>query len=1102
MKHTTFRPILAVMLAVSLALSGAAPVFADEPCRHVWETVSAVNPTCTQPGNVDYYRCSPCGAYALRQADVDVEAEIEARFSREDVQALIIEALQKQAYEPEQITDVESVNEWMRHPVIGIRLAEGVPPQRVELDTATMIEILYLTTDEELRAKVLASNLSDETKYIIAGDDAGQTPEPGTIPYRGAEQYRRYLSGMFLSRAGFTVFNDYAKYAEAASLELAEIHESASKKVLSDEEIGALILPATGHVFAQSSYTAPLCEKDGIRIYTCMDCTESYSETIPMLGHDIAFYEDGAVKAPGAGPFYLMAHGRCGRCGTYFDLAGAKVSAADIGRICTHEPGDPAEENRMEATCTEEGHYDVVVRCLWCGERLSTDTKTLAALGHDWKEMNRQEATATEPGSIEYACGRCGEKRWETIPVHETHEAGDPVIEDMVEPTCTEGGGYWTAVYCAVGGETISLTYTRLAPLGHDYVITDEVPVTCTADGYTVYACSRCGDSYQVDYEPLGHDWQVTASQSVTATEDGYIVHTCSRCGTVYTEWFYKHADHTPRPAVNEYIVRPTCTESGSYYEVTYCRAGGEELSRELKFADPLGHEFRTSWHKDPTCTTEGLDLVRCKRCGLTEYVTIDPAGHTWDEPVYELSEDFSRVTALRTCAACGETEIETVPASIRVTVPNTCTEGGEGVYSCEGFTNADFAAQADVPFILPAAHSPEKTDAMAPACTEDGNIAYWTCSACGTFLGVQGLYVLDDTDYEVLKAFRLEDVLSRLERLHVTVRTAEGLSSWLADPVITFLGMEEPLSEERAKDLLYTAGSEAVAAAASRSELPDAYKKAYTALSADAYRRYLAGEALIDLGVEWLEDHEAFRTFASTCALLESFPLEEIDEDSWILDAVGHVWGDWELSLEATCTAGREEKRVCGACGEAETRSAGDPLGHDYTAEWTWAEDYASASALLTCRRDETHVETVAAEIRIERTEPGRTEDGQIVYTAVAVAGDQTFTDEKTVVLPASHRRKGTMGNDAMAAVWTVSVDQGGERIASVEITGIGISEDWPILAASFSEDGRFLGLSVFDGGGSAALASGAEEMKLFWVDPDSAPACEPDGAGVDYGD
>ena len=47
-------------------------------------------------------------------------------------------------------------------------------------------------------------------------------------------------------------------------------------------------------------------------------------------------------------------------------------------------------------------------------------------------------------------------------------------------------------------------------------------------------------------------------------------------------------------------------------------------------------------------------------------------------------------------------------------------------------------------------------------------------------------------------------------------------------------------------------------------------------------------------------------------------------------IPALGHAWGEWNVTTEATCTEPGVESRVCGNCGEIETREI-PALGHDY---------------------------------------------------------------------------------------------------------------------------------------------------------------------------
>ncbi len=50
------------------------------------------------------------------------------------------------------------------------------------------------------------------------------------------------------------------------------------------------------------------------------------------------------------------------------------------------------------------------------------------------------------------------------------------------------------------------------------------------------------------------------------------------------------------------------------------------------------------------------------------------------------------------------------------------------------------------------------------------------------------------------------------------------------------------------------------------------------------------------------------------------------------------HVWSNWTVTTPATCAKAAVESRTCtvDGCGAVQTRTVGDPLGHDYVAAVT----------------------------------------------------------------------------------------------------------------------------------------------------------------------
>ena len=104
-------------------------------------------------------------------------------------------------------------------------------------------------------------------------------------------------------------------------------------------------------------------------------------------------------------------------------------------------------------------------------------------------------------------------------------------------PTCTEIG--WNAYEtCSRCDHT---TYTELPALNHDYQAVTVAP-TCETDGYTVFTCSRCKDSYTADpTDQLGHQFGAwspngTGSQSADCLRDG-----CAHTGSTDCRKFTFH---------------------------------------------------------------------------------------------------------------------------------------------------------------------------------------------------------------------------------------------------------------------------------------------------------------------------------------------------------------------------------------------------------------------------------------------------------------------------------------------------------------------------------------------------------------------------------
>ena len=105
----------------------------------------------------------------------------------------------------------------------------------------------------------------------------------------------------------------------------------------------------------------------------------------------------------------------------------------------------------------------------------------------------------------------------------------------------------------------------------HDYNPVQVISPNCTEQGYTIYLCANCGDTYTDDFIPANsHSFKDIIVPS-TCTHKGYVTHFCTTCGYEYSDSFVDESGHS----YEEEIVDPTCTEQGyTLHTCTVCEIG------------------------------------------------------------------------------------------------------------------------------------------------------------------------------------------------------------------------------------------------------------------------------------------------------------------------------------------------------------------------------------------------------------------------------------------------------------------------------------------------------------------------------------------------
>ena len=327
---------------------------------------------------------------------------------------------------------------------------------------------------------------------------------------------------------------------------------------------------SNNHDLVQHAAKAPTCTEKGWNAYeTCSRCDYTTYAELPAQ-HDL---EQHAAQAPTCTEKGWDAYEACKNC----NYTTRKELPAQH---------DLEQHAAKAATCTEKGWnaYETCSRCNY------TTYAELPALNHDLVNHDAQAATCTEIGWNAYkTCSRCDHTTYAELPAL-NH---DLVNHDAKAPTCTEKGwdAYDTCSRCDY------TTYAELPALNHALVHHEAKAPTCTEIGWDAYkTCSRCDYTTYAELPALNHDYQAVTVEPTCET-DGYTVFTCSRCKDSYT------ADPTDKLGHQFGAWSPNGTGSQS----ADCLRQG------------CAHTGSTDCRKFTFRTAEGETLTFCPVCGQAE---------------------------------------------------------------------------------------------------------------------------------------------------------------------------------------------------------------------------------------------------------------------------------------------------------------------------------------------------------------------------------------------------------------------------------------------------------------------------------------------------
>ena len=451
--------------------------------------------------------------------------------------------------------------------------------------------------------------------------------------------------------------------------------------------------PAQSHDYRQTASTAATCTEAGSVTYTCADCGDSYTETVPALGHDYAAADD-------AGDTIYT----CTRCGEqhsellpreYVSVKTGKTTDAYTleGEQSFTHTGDAAiargELTVVQGTGTKvsysasasasvsgytDGGYNCVASKLIDGDTstyywsTSSQTSGMYARVDLGAEVRFDAVQISAPAHGDYCTNAnvqlsADGRAWTTIGTF-TSSRSTAVTKTYAVPSSVESfryiqvalttaRNYWWQLSEIAWGSYDGATFTRAAASGTVQTGTapmTEVCFTGVAVGTTYYVIGGTRFVIEVEADHV-HSYQEVSRTAPTCTEDGVTTYRCATCGDTYTETT-PATGHSYTAAVTA----PTCTEKG--YTTYTCKRCGDHYTADEVAA--LGHDYEAVVTA-PTCTEDGYTTYTCRNCGdrRTGHV-VGALGHS-----YECTENGN--DRIYTCTRCGDTYTEAILPTVEV---------------------------------------------------------------------------------------------------------------------------------------------------------------------------------------------------------------------------------------------------------------------------------------------------------------------------------------------------------------------------------------------------------------------------------------------------
>ena len=358
---------------------------------------------------------------------------------------------------------------------------------------------------------------------------------------------------------------------------------------------------------------------------------------------------------------------------------------------------------------------------------------------HSYEETVIRSADCDTRGIKKLAC-ECGEYSYVAIPFAHDFE------EVPYDASCEEAAKVVEICkICEAKGETTYVPESEA--LGHKLALDEtaegNVAATCTDEGVEIYACSNCDYTEEKAVSALGHNWNEGKLVEAGCLNEEAVEYTCTVCGEIKKESLGELAGsalgHKPI-AVEDKVA--TCKEAGITGR-TVCSVCGEIVNAGTEIpVDTSAHKLVVAKTlRAATCTISGIGKYACEICEADLGYKVISATHSWNDGEVTKEANCGKVGEKTfTCTVCGETDVEEIPAAGEHdyednTVDATCTEPekvGKVCKVCGDATDLEVVEGSEALGHDPVLNT-EAENYKAATC-EEGGLDVFKCSRCDEY--------------------------------------------------------------------------------------------------------------------------------------------------------------------------------------------------------------------------------------------------------------------------------------------------------------------------------------------------------------------------------